>query len=64
MTTNEVYEHKLLEQLAELDRTRDFVESELREVRNRIDRDKNSNVIDWSTGKPRFNDIGGWVKDE
>ena len=47
MTTDQVYEKELLNKLEELDRTRDWVESELREVRNRMRRQVNREIIEW-----------------
>lgn len=63
MTTNEVYEQSLLARLNEIDRTREWLECELREVRNRIQREgiQKKDIIDWSCGRPKFNNIGEWV---
>ena len=62
MTTNEVYEQSLLARLDEVERTRSWLECELREVRNRMSRDKNREIIDWSGDRPKFNNVGEWVK--
>lgn len=62
MQNDESYEASLIEQLNQIEKTREWLEKELREVRNRIERNKNDNVIDWSTGRPRFNSIGEWTK--
>lgn len=61
MQNDKSYEESLIEKLNQIERTKEWLECELREVRNRIDRDKNSNIIDWSTGKPKFNSLGEWV---
>lgn len=63
MTTNEVYEQSLLARLNEIDRTREWLECELREVRNRIQRggSQKKDIIDWSGGRPKFNNVGEWV---
>jgi hypothetical protein len=45
----------------ELDRTRAWVESELREVRNRMQRQVNREIIEWREGRPHFSNIGEWV---
>ena len=64
MTTNECYEQSLLARLNEVERTREWLECELREVRNRIQRDGSQmkDFIDWSGDKPKFNNIGEWIK--
>jgi hypothetical protein len=51
----------LLNKLEELDRTRAWVESELREVRNRMQRQVNREIIEWREGRPHFSNIGEWV---
>lgn len=61
MTTDQVYEKELLNKLEELDRTRAWVESELREVRNRMQRQVNREIIEWHEGRPHFSNIGEWV---
>lgn len=61
MTTNECYEQSLLARLNEVERTREWLECELREVRNRMGRDKNREIIDWSGDRPKFNNVGEWV---
>lgn len=63
MTTNECYEQSLLARLNEVERTREWLECELREVRNRIRREggQKKDIIDWSGGRPKFNNIGEWV---
>lgn len=50
MTTDQVYEKELLNKLEELDRTRAWVEGELREVRNRMQRQVNREIIEWREG--------------
>lgn len=64
MNTDQVYEKELLNKLEELDRTREWLECELREVRNRLQRKRSQqkDVIDWSGGAPKFNNLGEWVK--
>lgn len=64
MTTDELYQQSLLAQLEEVDRTRDWLECELREVRNRIQRSNSQkkDIIDWSGDRPKFNNIGEWVE--
>lgn len=64
MTANECYEQSLLAQLNEVERTREWLECELREVRNRIQREgsQKKDIIDWSGGRPKFNNVGEWVK--
>lgn len=61
MTTDQVYEKELLNKLEEIDRTRAWVESELREVRNRMQRHVNREIIEWREGHPHFSNIGEWV---
>ena len=61
MTTNECYEQSIIARLNEVERTREWLECELREVRNRMSRDKNRDIIDWSGGRPRFNNVGDWL---
>lgn len=61
MTTDQVYEKELLNNLEELDRTRAWVESELHEVRNRMQRQVNREIIEWREGRPHFSNIGEWV---
>lgn len=64
MTTNECYEQSLLARLNEVERTREWLECELREVSNRIQRDgsQKKDIIDWSGDRPKFNNIGEWMR--
>lgn len=64
MTTDELYQKSLLARLEEVDRTRDWLECELREVRNRIQcsNSQKKDIIDWSGDRQKFNNIGEWVK--
>lgn len=64
MTTDELYEQSLIQRLNEVERTREWLECELREVRNRLQRKRNQqkDVIDWSGNTPKFNNLGEWVK--
>ncbi len=64
MTTNECYEQSLLARLNEVERTREWLERELREVRNRIQREgsQKKDIIDWPGDRPKFNNVGGWIK--
>ena len=63
MTTDELYQQSLLARLEEVDRTREWLECELREVRNRIQRSNRQmkDIIDWSGDRPKFNNVGEWV---
>lgn len=64
MTTDELYEKSLIQRLNEVERTREWLEFELREVRNRLQRKRSQqkDVIDWSGDKPKFNNLGEWLK--
>lgn len=64
MTTDELYEKSLIQRLNEVESTREWLERELREVRNRLQRKRSQqkDVIDWSGDKPKFNNIGEWTK--
>lgn len=64
MTTDELYEQSLIQRLNEVERTREWLECELREVRNRLQRKRNQqrDVIDWSGDKPKFNNLGEWLE--
>lgn len=64
MTTDELYEKSLIQRLNEVERTREWLECKLREVRNRLQRKRSQqkDVIDWSGDKPKFNNIGEWTK--
>lgn len=64
MTTNECHEQSLLARLNEVERTREWLECELREVRNRIQREcsQKKDIIDWSGDRPKFNNVVEWVK--
>lgn len=64
MAHDELYEQSLIQQLNEVERTREWLECELREVRNRLQRKRNQrkDVIDWSGDTPKFNNLGEWVK--
>lgn len=48
MTTDELYEQSLIQRLNEVERTREWLECELREVRNRLQRKRSQqrDVID------------------
>lgn len=61
MTTDRAYEKELLNKLEELERTRAWVESELHEVRKRMQRHVNREIIEWREGRPHFSNIGEWV---
>lgn len=56
------YEESLIHQLDELEKKKAWIEEQLREVRNRKQRNKNTDIIDWSGDKPKFNSVGEWVK--
>lgn len=64
MTTDELYEESLIQRLNEVERTREWLECELREVRNRLQRKRSQHkdVIDWPGDTPKFNNLGEWVK--
>ena len=64
MAHDELYEKSLIQRLNEVDRTREWLERELREVRNRLQRKRSQqkDIIDWSGYKPKFNNIGEWTK--
>lgn len=64
MTTDEPYEQSLIQRLNEVERTREWLECELREVRNRLQRKRSQlkDVIDWSGDAPKFNNLGEWIK--
>lgn len=64
MTTDELYEKSLIQRLNEVERTRGWLECELREVRNRLQRKRSQqkDVIDWSGYTPKFNNLGEWIK--
>lgn len=64
MTTDELYQQSLLARLEEVDRNREWLECELREVRNRIQRSNSQkkDIIDWSGGWPKFNNVVEWTK--
>lgn len=64
MAHDELYEESLIQRLNEVERTREWLECELREVRNRLQRKRNQrkDVIDWSGDTPKFNNLGEWVK--
>ena len=64
MTTDELYEQSLIQRLNEVERTREWLERELREVRNRLQRKRGQqkDVIDWSGDTPKFNNLGEWLK--
>nr|DAE34158.1 MAG TPA: hypothetical protein [Caudoviricetes sp.] len=64
MAHDELYEQSLIQQLNEVERTREWLECELREVRNRLQRKRNQqrDVIDWSGDTPKFNNIVEWLK--
>ena len=60
MTTDQVYVKELLNKLEELDRTRVWVESELREVRNRMQRQVNREIIEWREVRISAILVSGW----
>lgn len=62
MQNDESYEASLIEQLNHVEKTKEWLEKELREVRNRIDRKKHKEIVSWLGGKPRFNSLGEWIK--
>lgn len=64
MAHDELYEKSLIQRLNEVERTREWLECELREVRNRLQRKRNQqrDVIDWSGDAPKFNNLGEWLK--
>lgn len=64
MTTDELYEQSLIQRLNEAECTREWLECELREVRNRLQRKRSQrkDVIDWSGDAPKFNNLGEWLK--
>lgn len=64
MANDELYEKSLIQRLNEVESTREWLERELREVRNRLQRKRSQqkNIIDWSGDKPKFNNIGEWTK--
>ena len=64
MTTDELYEQSLIQRLNEVERTREWLECELREVRNRLQRKRSQqkDVIDWAGDTPQCNNRGEWIK--
>lgn len=66
MNTDQVYEKELLNKLEELDRTRAWVESELREVRNRMQRQVNREIIESGAKGARISAIlvNGWRNEQ
>lgn len=64
MAHDELYEKSLIQRLNEVERTREWLERELREVRNRLQRKRSQqkDVIDWSGNTPKFNNLGEWLK--
>lgn len=64
MANDELYEKSLIQRLNEVESTREWLERELREVRNRLQRKRSQqrDVIDWSGDKPKFNNLGEWLK--
>lgn len=64
MAHDELYEESLIQRLNEVERTREWLERELREVRNRLQRKRSQqkDVIDWSGDIPKFNNLGEWLK--
>lgn len=64
MANDELYEQSLIQRLNEVENTREWLERELREVRNRLQRKRSQqkDIIDWSGDKPKFNNIGEWTK--
>ena len=59
MAHDELYEESLIQRLNEVERTREWLECELREVRSRLQRKRSQqrDVIDWSVGTPKFNNL-------
>lgn len=64
MAHDELYEKSLIQRLNEIERTREWLERELREVRNRLQRKRSQqkDIIDWFGGTPKFNNLGEWIK--
>ncbi|QFG07762.1 hypothetical protein KGB38_gp21 [Salmonella phage vB_SenS_SB28] len=64
MAHDELYEKSLIQRLNEVERTRERLECELREVRNRLQhkRSQQTDVIDWSGDVPKFNNLGEWLE--
>ena len=64
MAHDELYEKSLIQRLNEVERTREWLECELREVRNRLQRKRSQqkDAIDWSGDTPKFNNLGEWLK--
>ncbi len=65
MANDELYEKSLIQRLNEVEITREWLERELREVRNRLQRKRSQqkDVIDWSGDMPKFPIIlGEWLK--
>ena len=64
MAHDELYEESLIQRLNEVESTREWLERELREVRNRLQRTRSQqkDIIDWSDDKPKFNNLGEWLK--
>lgn len=64
MANDELYEKSLIQRLNEVESTRECLERELREVRNRLQRKRSQqkDVIDWSSDTPKFNNLGEWIK--
>lgn len=64
MANDELYEKSLIQRLNEVESTREWLERELREVRNRLQRKRSQqkDVIDWSGDMPKFNNLGEWLK--
>ena len=64
MAHDELYEESLIQRLNEVESTREWLERELREVRNRLQRKRSQqkDIIDWSDDKPKFNNLGEWLK--
>ena len=64
MANDELYEKSLIQRLNEVENTREWLERELREVRNRLQRKRSQqkDIIDWSGDKPKFNNSGEWTK--
>ena len=64
MANDELYEKSLIQRLNEVEITREWLERELREVRNRLQRKRSQqkDVIDWSGDMPKFNNLGEWLK--
>lgn len=63
MAHDELYEQSLIQRLNEVESTREWLERELREVRNRLQRKRSQqkDIIDWSGDKPKFNNLGEWL---